>query len=415
MIPTHNLTAAPSDFRPNPFFPADSFSFQPPLYHDPYFAPLIVHHEPFNFQLMPNSQLPQADSRSQAGSSDCKLLAGDPFPALHSASNLSHLFRDDLDSHGFDSKPLLAKRSRTKDSEGRPDHPKNSRRDSSLGALTLKFIQLLVDSGEALCVDLNSAIEYMKVQKRRIYDITNVLEGIGYVSKCQKNKIKWRSEKRTSLFIIISFLNRTQPLIDISKLPAASEFIAKFSESHKTQTAPRHVKFEEADLLCEDQVSFSQEQDQLTLEQLQEEERQLRLDLEQERGKVSHLQLEIESSQRIVTEINQELLQLINQQKTAQFAYLTLEDIRNCLLATEPATSARGNIISSAAHHQTSICSNLPDSHSCLQDNLREVANQEDQEEGNQLYSQIKDTSLLLLRAPSGTKVTKRFKKTLLP
>lgn len=32
----------------------------------------------------------------------------------------------------------------------------------------------------------------MKVQKRRIYDITNVLEGIGLIEKYNKNKIKWK-------------------------------------------------------------------------------------------------------------------------------------------------------------------------------------------------------------------------------
>jgi transcription factor E2F3 len=31
----------------------------------------------------------------------------------------------------------------------------------------------------------------LKVHKRRIYDITNVLEGIGYVEKVHKNVIKW--------------------------------------------------------------------------------------------------------------------------------------------------------------------------------------------------------------------------------
>ena len=32
----------------------------------------------------------------------------------------------------------------------------------------------------------------MGVQKRRIYDITNVLEGIGLIEKCIKNMIKWK-------------------------------------------------------------------------------------------------------------------------------------------------------------------------------------------------------------------------------
>lgn len=35
------------------------------------------------------------------------------------------------------------------------------------------------------------AVTDLGVQKRRIYDITNVLEGIGYIEKISKNKIKW--------------------------------------------------------------------------------------------------------------------------------------------------------------------------------------------------------------------------------
>lgn len=42
-------------------------------------------------------------------------------------------------------------------------------------------------------VDLNEASEILKVQKRRIYDITNVLEGIGLIEKTEKNKIKWKT------------------------------------------------------------------------------------------------------------------------------------------------------------------------------------------------------------------------------
>ena len=38
-------------------------------------------------------------------------------------------------------------------------------------------------------LDINEATVELGVQKRRIYDITNVLEGIGYIQKIHKNKI----------------------------------------------------------------------------------------------------------------------------------------------------------------------------------------------------------------------------------
>lgn len=34
-------------------------------------------------------------------------------------------------------------------------------------------------------------MKFLKVQKRRIYDITNVLEGIGLIAKERKNNIRW--------------------------------------------------------------------------------------------------------------------------------------------------------------------------------------------------------------------------------
>ncbi|KAJ8658513.1 hypothetical protein O0I10_005866 [Lichtheimia ornata] len=64
------------------------------------------------------------------------------------------------------------------------------RYDSSLGLLTKKFIALLRSSpnGE---LDLNRAAQQLKVQKRRIYDITNVLEGIRLIEKNSKNHVRW--------------------------------------------------------------------------------------------------------------------------------------------------------------------------------------------------------------------------------
>jgi hypothetical protein len=42
-----------------------------------------------------------------------------------------------------------------------------------------------------MTIDLNEASMVLSVQKRRIYDITNVLEGIGCVEKLQKNMIRY--------------------------------------------------------------------------------------------------------------------------------------------------------------------------------------------------------------------------------
>ncbi|NXG23770.1 E2F2 factor, partial [Grallaria varia] len=65
-----------------------------------------------------------------------------------------------------------------------------TRYDTSLGLLTKKFICLLNESPDGV-VDLNRAAEVLEVQKRRIYDITNVLEGIQLIRKKSKNHIQW--------------------------------------------------------------------------------------------------------------------------------------------------------------------------------------------------------------------------------
>ncbi|KAL5013673.1 hypothetical protein ScPMuIL_007943 [Solemya velum] len=66
-----------------------------------------------------------------------------------------------------------------------------TRYDTSLGLLTKKFVGLLRNAQDGV-LDLNKAAEYLEVQKRRIYDITNVLEGINLISKKSKNNIQWK-------------------------------------------------------------------------------------------------------------------------------------------------------------------------------------------------------------------------------
>ncbi|ETN63411.1 hypothetical protein AND_004858 [Anopheles darlingi] len=76
-------------------------------------------------------------------------------------------------------------------SSSKKRYAERTRYDTSLGLLTKKFIDLLNESPDGV-VDLNLASNKLKVQKRRIYDITNVLEGIGMLEKKSKNNIQWK-------------------------------------------------------------------------------------------------------------------------------------------------------------------------------------------------------------------------------
>lgn len=71
-----------------------------------------------------------------------------------------------------------------------PSHFSSAR--SSLSLLTKKFVSL-IEQAEQGTIDLNRAAESLNVQKRRIYDITNVLEGIGLIEKKSKNNIQWKA------------------------------------------------------------------------------------------------------------------------------------------------------------------------------------------------------------------------------
>jgi len=68
----------------------------------------------------------------------------------------------------------------------------NSRFEKSLGLLTTRFVSLLQEAEHGI-LDLKVAADALNVkQKRRIYDITNVLEGIGLIEKKNKNCIQWK-------------------------------------------------------------------------------------------------------------------------------------------------------------------------------------------------------------------------------
>lgn len=71
------------------------------------------------------------------------------------------------------------------------------RSNSSLVPLTRKFVALLKTVHMGI-LDLKLAAQLLCVQKRRIYDITNVLEGIGLITKkSHSSHVQWRSINET--------------------------------------------------------------------------------------------------------------------------------------------------------------------------------------------------------------------------
>ncbi|XP_071428690.1 transcription factor E2F1 [Pithys albifrons albifrons] len=81
-------------------------------------------------------------------------------------------------------------------SKGAKSPGEKSRYETSLNLTTKRFLELLSQSPDGV-VDLNWAAEVLKVQKRRIYDITNVLEGIQLITKKSKNHIQWLGSQAT--------------------------------------------------------------------------------------------------------------------------------------------------------------------------------------------------------------------------
>ncbi|KAM4903275.1 transcription factor E2F6 [Sylvia borin] len=67
---------------------------------------------------------------------------------------------------------------------------KRPRFDASLVLLTRRFMALLKKAPDGV-LDLNEVARTLGVRKRRVYDITNVLDGIHLIQKRSKNLIQW--------------------------------------------------------------------------------------------------------------------------------------------------------------------------------------------------------------------------------
>ncbi|XP_058485705.1 transcription factor E2F4-like [Solea solea] len=78
---------------------------------------------------------------------------------------------------------------------GQDPLPKIPRIMKSLQLIAIGFVKLLQEA-EGGVVDIQDAAKILASdQKRRIYDITNVLEGVGLIMKISKRKVKWIGAK----------------------------------------------------------------------------------------------------------------------------------------------------------------------------------------------------------------------------
>ncbi|XP_075728291.1 uncharacterized protein LOC119186388 isoform X3 [Rhipicephalus microplus] len=69
-----------------------------------------------------------------------------------------------------------------------------SRKEKSLGLLCQSFLALYpeyTEPSDVVIVSLDEAAKHLSVERRRVYDIVNVLESVGMVTKEAKNKYRW--------------------------------------------------------------------------------------------------------------------------------------------------------------------------------------------------------------------------------
>lgn len=146
------------------------------------------------------------------------------------------------------------------------------RQENSLGELTKKFIQLIKRTDD-YCIDLNDAVGELDVQKRRIYDITNVLEGIGLIEKYSKNKIRWNGAMRLD--------------------------------------------------------NFGVEEGQISEEVEKEKQKDQEKEIERLNSELEEYEKEEKWLDTMISTVNNQLHEMANDELYEQFAYVTYEDIKN--------------------------------------------------------------------------------------
>ncbi|XP_041831084.1 transcription factor E2F6 [Melanotaenia boesemani] len=96
--------------------------------------------------------------------------------------------------------PALGDKTRKHQWRAEPPASMRAREDVSLGVLTRRFLGLFLKTPDG-SLDVRTAIASLQTRRRRLYDITNVLEGIRLLDKKSANVVQWIGRCPASSFL----------------------------------------------------------------------------------------------------------------------------------------------------------------------------------------------------------------------
>ena len=107
-----------------------------------------------------------------------------------SKKNVKNAFSDLENDEESDSIKSIKESLNDNEQEEENSNSKLGKQENSLSLLTQNFLDYIKKKGRVK-ISINDLVNDLKVKKRRIYDITNVLQGIGYLDKMGKNNFLW--------------------------------------------------------------------------------------------------------------------------------------------------------------------------------------------------------------------------------
>lgn len=105
-------------------------------------------------------------------------------------------------------------------------------KSQKLTDLTKHFLEQLQGAPDSV-IDLNDFAKSIGVAKRRVYDITNVLEGVGVLAKEGKNSVRWCPHAAAAAPTAAHERNQLEE--DIAELAATQEQLDSTSRTLTTQ------------------------------------------------------------------------------------------------------------------------------------------------------------------------------------